>query len=838
MMEQLRNEFLYPSSEYTPIPFWFWNDDLKEQEIIRQIHDFKDKGVDGFVIHSRIGIPKAIGYLSDRFMELVELAVKEATLLDMKVVLYDEGMYPSGSANGMVVKDNPEYASRGLKMIPYECSGATEIILALEGGDKLIAALATQRTGKDTIDPDSIKVLDELDGKVSFMPPISEDWLILLFVETYSKGHIRGIHFGQDDGEPNAPPSTDLLNPKAIQKFIRLTHERYFERLHGYFGTTIIGMFTDEPSILGRDALLDIIPWTPGFLEWYLDHGNDIKDLPALWMNIGKDTGHIKRQYKRAVNKRLEMAYYEPIYRWCHEHNIALMGHPEASDDIGVLKYFHIPGQDIVWRWVAPEDGKSLEGVHSTQGKCSSDAARHAGRRRNSNECFGCCGPNGIDWAFTIDDMKWYMDWLFVRGVNLLYPHAFFYSIDGERRYGERPPDVGPNNLWWPHYRQISDYIKRMSWLMTDIINTTPIAVLCQEDKLPWAIVKPLFENQIEFNYLQGEFFRDGDIRIEEGFITIQNHRYGILVIEDIDLINVYTQDKMQEFIDQGGHIVLYNPDFKNIDLIGINEIHNMDTIVDILDSLIGSKVCLDRAHRDLRISHVKKGNMHFYLLVNEGEGSIFRKMIIDVIGEAQQWDGWGGTIIPAFVDRVENNKMEVDIKLSRRQSLIIAVDPLEPFKVNPIRLAVDEHDIKILKDGWNIKDGPVPADNSLDLKSWTDYPEMEHFSGTLIYENKFILNSTLCTGEKVFIDLGEVYDIAHLELNGKDVGVCMWAPYIFDATQYIQKNENILRIKVTNTIGNRISGAKLPSGLLGPVKLKKQSFITKECTYEKGKKA
>ena len=106
---------------------WFWNAHLNEQEIIRQIHDFKDKGVDGFVIHPRIGIPKEIGYLSDRFMELVECAVKEAALLDMKAVLYDEGMYPSGSANGMVVRSNPKFASRGLKMIQHECSSAVEI---------------------------------------------------------------------------------------------------------------------------------------------------------------------------------------------------------------------------------------------------------------------------------------------------------------------------------------------------------------------------------------------------------------------------------------------------------------------------------------------------------------------------------------------------------------------------------------------------------------------------------------------------------------------------------------------------------------------------------------
>ena len=78
-INKLREEFLYPSSEYTPIPFWFWNDHLEEDEIIRQIHDFKD--MDGFVIHPRIGIPKEIGYLSDRFMELIECAVKEAARL-------------------------------------------------------------------------------------------------------------------------------------------------------------------------------------------------------------------------------------------------------------------------------------------------------------------------------------------------------------------------------------------------------------------------------------------------------------------------------------------------------------------------------------------------------------------------------------------------------------------------------------------------------------------------------------------------------------------------------------------------------------------------------------
>src|SRR5690625_5986480 len=111
-MSDLVNEFLYPPEEFTPIPFWFWNDLLTHKEIKRQIHDFHEKGVTGFVLHPRMGIPKDIEYLSDLFMDFVVTALKEAEQLGMTVILYDEAMYPSGSANGMVVYDNLEYAIR------------------------------------------------------------------------------------------------------------------------------------------------------------------------------------------------------------------------------------------------------------------------------------------------------------------------------------------------------------------------------------------------------------------------------------------------------------------------------------------------------------------------------------------------------------------------------------------------------------------------------------------------------------------------------------------------------------------------------------------------------
>ena len=143
------------------------------------------------------------GFRRSRFI------VKCADALGMKIVLYDEGMYPSGSAHGMVVAQNPDYASKGIRLSDRP-----------EGGE-VIAAFA--------------------DGTY--------------LVYGFTGGTIRGIHFGEDDGEAGAPKSADILNPDAVEAFIRLTHDRYYEELKEYFGNIVIAFFTDEPCALGAKCL-------------------------------------------------------------------------------------------------------------------------------------------------------------------------------------------------------------------------------------------------------------------------------------------------------------------------------------------------------------------------------------------------------------------------------------------------------------------------------------------------------------------------------------------------------------------------------------------------------
>ena len=111
--------------------------------------------------------------------------------------------------------------------------------------------------------------------------------------------------------------------------------------------------------------------------------------------------------------------------------------------------------------------------------KCASSAMIHLGRRRNSNELYGAYGHN-----LTFAEVQWLANWCFVRGQNLLYPHAFYYSVRGPRR-DERPPDVGPNSPWWDRYKPYADACRRLSWLNTDSRHVCEVAILAATQWLP-----------------------------------------------------------------------------------------------------------------------------------------------------------------------------------------------------------------------------------------------------------------------------------------------------------------------------------------------------------------
>ena len=570
-------DFLFqPSKAYTAIPFWFLNGDLTHREIRRQLHDFCAHGIFGVVLHPRMGLSRRIGYLSPLFFRYLRTAIETAAALDMKIVLYDEGMYPSGSAGGQVVADYPDLASRGLILTDHPLPG------------------------------DSV-LCDTPSG---------------FLAERFSRGTLRGVHFGEDDGERNAPLTADILNPEAVACFISLTHEAYYREFGAFFGNTVIGFFTDEPSILGRNTQ-GMMPWTKGFDAVFTNAGGQLSGLTALFTGERNPDTDL---YHRLILERESHVYYKSLSQWCETHGISLMGHPHQSDDIEVERYFHIPGQDMVLRWVAPE---KEPGMDSVMGKCSADMARLMERRRNSNECFGACNRDCNPWYFTGSDMKWYLDWLAVRGVNLFIPHAFYYSLRGKRS-GERPPDVGPGNIWWPHYQKWADYMARLSCLMTESEVQADIAVLCRNRELMPEETMALFRSQRSFQYIPESFLKE--CTEENGFLYCKGKRYTAVLGTGFSTVN---------------HDILSVP----------------------------PDVCCDPPAANLRVARLFRNGQPAWFLVHEGSGTMETTVTLPVHEELGKYDLWNNETCRIETEETDEGR-RFPLTLRQRESLLLFVCP------------------------------------------------------------------------------------------------------------------------------------------------------------------
>lgn len=577
------------------MPFWFWNDTLKDEEIIRQIADFEAHGVYGFVIHPRIGLPENIAWLSPSMIHSMKIATEEAARRGMYVILYDEGMYPSGSSSGQVVARNPAHAAKGLAKIDFKTGEKPQLADCM----KLVATL--QRTGGNSI----------------------------AVVEQPSQGVIRGIHYigeGTSKMREELPAAGDILNPGAVTSFIELVYDRYAKEFGSYFGNTITGIFTDEPSPLGRGSLRGVVPGNASLMpQINRILGYDFAPFLAdLWYDDNPGSKKHRSDYNRAIGICLGENYYNRLSEWCKDHGIALMGHPSGSMDIGAERYFQVPGQDLVWRYVEPGP-KALEGEHSTMAKCASSSMLHLGMRRNSNELYGAYGHN-----LTYGEMLWLANWCFVRGQNMLIPHAFYYSVRGPR-FDERPPDVGPNAQWWNTYRNYADGCRRLSWLNTDSRQVCNIAILCEESSLPDKSARILYRNQRDFNYLETSWL-NGKAKINRRGIHLAGMTYQAIILDTLSFIPQEAVIILEKLAGYGRLLVMNNSGYQN-KFKGAIAV-NAATLTEETDKLVRPDLILSPASSNIRYRHVVKEKIHYYILFNEEEKDVNARIRFSIPGD------------------------------------------------------------------------------------------------------------------------------------------------------------------------------------------------------------
>lgn len=568
-----RDAFANPPSRFRPIPFWFWNSKMRIEEIESQIRDFHEKGLGGFFIHARFGLETE--YLSREWMECVKHAVKVASELDMEVWLYDENGFPSGIGD-LKVSRVPEYRSRFIDLTEADAASEAEIELHLPPGDVLMAyAYPRSEPGGERID-----LASSISGGVLKWRAPRGEWSMAI----YSKRVLE---------DPNDVVfGVDYLNPEAMRYFLDLTLEPYTRAVGERFGRTIKGIFTDEPTLLpwhhdinwyGQREHTRVVVWDDRIeprmrSRTGLDAG---AFLPHLFFEIDEHTPEVRRAFWRTVADLYVEAFFKPYSERCERLNLKLTGHvlfeeglyintDFQADITELLSTMHIPGADHLGEVTeTPYGGFSNVPRHLTnlQGqKLVASIAHHAGREAVISETYGCAG-----WGLSFEKMKWIADWQYSLGINMLCPHALFYSIEGFRK-SDAPPSEN-HMAAWKHYRCFADYIGRLSYALREGSHAANVALFYPLREF-WgrhAIGRIGEEDRVlsdSFDLCASSLPRlhaDYDIlseqalasaQVAQGKLRVRDEEYSVLIAPPFS-IEGRAMEVVREFLETGGTWIL-----------------------------------------------------------------------------------------------------------------------------------------------------------------------------------------------------------------------------------------------------------------------------------------
>jgi hypothetical protein len=559
--------FRKPTSEFAILPFWFLNGELDPDEMRYQLRELRDKGMHGVILHGRYGLE--MEYLGDTYLERIGVAVQEARALGLRTWVYDEMNWPSGTADKRVLRARPDLAQRYIECISFTVQGPWFMCLTGEDSRYLdferstpVAAFAIGGDGR---------VLD-LTPNLSFgkvvpweVPP--GEWRLAYVVEKRAEYYI------------------DALDPESTRTFIELGYEPYLRAAGSNGrpqdgsaspnGSPLVGFYSDEPAmhyfLTGGDN--PVVPWTKDMFGRFRDrNGYDLRPrLPDLFFDVRPDSGRVRHDFYTTLTDLYSNAYYRQLREWCRDHGVMFTAHLLYEE--WLRRMIRVEGN--LFRHYANMDVVAVDHLYPVIGtrqspdqhvaiKVASSAAHQFGSPRLICESFG-----GIFMDATMQRMKWIADWEYVLGVNILNPHGFHYTLEGERKR-DWPPSQFYQYPWWAYYQGFNDYISRLSSLLSGGRHKAKAAVLWPINAM-FATYTPQARNEVadrmeqdfnaltdlllrlhvEFDYLDEDVLAGAEI--SGGAVRIRDEEYRVVVVPPMSHVRLSTVERLEELLGQGG---------------------------------------------------------------------------------------------------------------------------------------------------------------------------------------------------------------------------------------------------------------------------------------------
>ena len=809
-------------------------------------------------------------FCHDGWWSDLRFIIDECKRLGLKIWLLDDAHFPTGYANGALVSDGVDPAlkktvlkHRTITVVGPQPSTSIKLGNLMDSTERFVGVAAFDAAG---VPLDLEFAVEESDdgtpARLRFDAPAG-----VTTIELYVTGQKTGF---RDE-------YINMVDAASCRMLINAVYEPTFEHLGDEFGKTILGFFTDEPgfmnekgttlddastsSLIGRADLA--LPWSDELARRLHDAlGEDwLAKLHGLWTREA-DGAHARHIYMDIATQLYRSCFDEQIGDWCRAHGVMHIGHVIEDKSChtrlgqGAGHYFRavagqdMAGVDVVINQLAPgiDRGRysyfhgawNMEFFTHALAKLGSSAARLDPKKqgRCMAEVFGAFG-----WHEGLREMKWIADHMLVRGVNWFTPHAFSMAPFPD---WDCPPHfyAHGNNPQWPHFGQLMRYMNRTATLLSGGCAAHPVAILYHADA-EWAgdampverVAAELTRAQIDFDFVPAEAFEDEgryEVSVADGVLAINGCRYQAFVMPGASFIGAATAKALRRMMAAGVTVLaadevpsaLYNADGA-IELNGLAATPLAD-VADVLAAAGLQTVVTDTPQPWLRALRYERAGETYVMLVNEHPRERISCTVSLPSGERLC-----GTCLD-LLNGTEPVAFDGALELAPAESCFIALETDSGFESKDSTDTSTDAKLTLSIDSpWTVALSPAGGDGA-----FGEPQKLEHLCdltselfagtcGTYRYRTSFELADDLTD---TVIDLGDVYEVATLTLDGQPFGTRICPPYRF-ATGPLTVGVHELTIDVINTLDHAIpdifalTESVAPSGVLGPVTLYGQNL-------------
>ncbi|MCR5465037.1 MAG: hypothetical protein K6F06_10960 [Bacteroidales bacterium] len=859
--------FMNPSHESRPMVLWHWmNGNISKDGIKKDLQWMHDIGLSGFFLFdAAYSTPQVVDtllpYMSEGWKDAFRYAVALADSLDLEVGIASS---PGWSLTGgpWVSEDDAQKKLvwsvtpvrghfKGRLPLPGQTvsTGLFHAVPAQEGivRDYLkeVRVLAV-RQGPDPVVEDISSSYS--DGILDWTAPEGE-WTVYRFAYTL---------IGTTNG-PATPEATglevDKLDAGAVRRYWGNYLGLYEEALGRKLGP-------------GTISNIDIDSYESGKGTWTLRMEEEFEKRRgysmALWLpafageKIGTDEERERFlfDWRQTLGELLAENHYDLATEIFHSHGIKRYSesHEErrafTGDGMMVKRTADVPQGAF---WVRFRAGVYATMPHMEADLRESSSVAHIyGQNICAAEAFTTNGrPGKWDgwWAYQCHPgkLKPVADAAMAEGLNRFVIHTSVHQPSEDFKPGL---GLGPYGQWFNRFdtwaseaRPWIDYISRSCFMLSQGRFVADIAYLYGEDTNPTARFsqeRPAIPAGWNYDFVNGDALVNA-LEIKDGRIVSKSGAsYRMLVIDSqIERMSDSVAARIEAIRETG------------IPVCDLREGGDSGTALD--NAGVGADVL--NVPDSMAFVHRKLSDGEIYWIANICSrprnmtlglrdcvsGASGRKVL-----EPKVWRADRGTIEDVSY-RVEDGRLFVDLCMERDDAVFIVLKGQAKKKFIRKETPVTEEIMSL--SAWDAHFVPAiepekGADYHFDiLCAWNESqdPFLRFFSGTATYKTTFQWSADQ-VASGVMLDLGQVFNMAHVFVNGKDLGLLWKEPYKIDVSEALVEGDNTLEIKVTNSWGNRLIGdSALPkeeratktswdfyspadplptSGLLGPVRI------------------